>query len=226
MSEPTWELLGGGGVSVVDYVGAWAAGTTYSPGQVVRYQGNDYLAVNPSIGSTPPAPATLIPLTGASYGTTLPVTPFDGQEHILVDSITNPTYQWRFRYNAGSSSAYKWEYIGGSHWQLIDGAQYTITPLNTWVGSTSTDFIAPRSGDYEFTLTTQFGTPIVNTQCYIGVANASVSNNPSGGQWGIYVGNYDTITVIPILTGIAAGQNNTTGISITNCKYDCCISYI
>ena len=92
MSEPTWELLGGGGVSVVDYVGAWAAGTTYSPGQVVRYQGNDYLAVNPSIGSTPPAPATLIPLTGASYGTTLPVTPFDGQEHILVDSITNPTY--------------------------------------------------------------------------------------------------------------------------------------
>ena len=89
---------------------------------------------------------------------------------------------------------------------MIDGAQYTITPLNTWVGSTSTDFIAPRSGDYEFTLTTQFGTPIVNTQCYIGVANASVSNNPSGGQWGIYVGNYDTITVIPILTGIAAGQ--------------------
>lgn len=58
MSEPVWELLGGGGTvgpSGIDYVGAWAAGTTYQPGQVVRYQGVDYLAVNPSIGQTPPA---------------------------------------------------------------------------------------------------------------------------------------------------------------------------
>lgn len=57
MSEPNWELLGGGGVigGPVDYVGAWAAGTTYQPGQVVRYNGVDYIAVNPSIGQTPPA---------------------------------------------------------------------------------------------------------------------------------------------------------------------------
>jgi hypothetical protein len=35
-------------------------------------------------------------------------------EAVLVDSVSNPTYQWRFRYNAGSSSAYKWEYVGGA----------------------------------------------------------------------------------------------------------------
>jgi hypothetical protein len=59
MSEPTWELLGGGGVvgGPIDYVGAWAAGTTYQPGQVVRYGGVDYLAVNPSLGQTPPVAA-------------------------------------------------------------------------------------------------------------------------------------------------------------------------
>jgi hypothetical protein len=56
MSEPTWELLGGGGVvgGPIDYVGDWAAGTTYQPGQVVRFAGVDYLAVNPSVGQVPP----------------------------------------------------------------------------------------------------------------------------------------------------------------------------
>ena len=50
------------------------------------------------------------------YGTTFPVSPADGQEAILVDSVTNPSYQWRFRYNAGSSSPYKWEFVGGPPW--------------------------------------------------------------------------------------------------------------
>ena len=52
MSEPFWTPLGG---QPVDYEGAWAAGTQYAPGDVVTYQGVTYLAVNPSLGSTPPA---------------------------------------------------------------------------------------------------------------------------------------------------------------------------
>jgi hypothetical protein len=58
--------------------------------------------------AAPPAPPAI------TYATTFPVTPVDGQEHILVDSITVPTYVWRFRYNAGSTSPYKWEFIGGA----------------------------------------------------------------------------------------------------------------
>ena len=58
----------------------------------------------------PPGPAG--PGT-ATYGTTLPSSPYDGQEAILVDSASNPTYQWRFRYNASSTSTYKWECVGG-----------------------------------------------------------------------------------------------------------------
>jgi hypothetical protein len=53
MSEPFWVPLGGAGV---DYKGAWAAGTQYQPGDVVRQNGVDYLAVNPSLG-TEPSPA-------------------------------------------------------------------------------------------------------------------------------------------------------------------------
>jgi hypothetical protein len=50
MSEPYWAALGGGSV---DYKGAWAAGTAYAPGDVVRSGGVDYLAVNPSTGVNP-----------------------------------------------------------------------------------------------------------------------------------------------------------------------------
>jgi hypothetical protein len=58
-------------------------------------------------------PASQLPLVGASYGIALPASPADGQEAILVDSLTVPTYQWRFRWNAGSTNADKWEFIGG-----------------------------------------------------------------------------------------------------------------
>ena len=61
-----------------------------------------------SLDASGKIPAAQIPLTVVCYGTTLPASPVDGQEAILVDSVTNPTYQWRFRYNAGSTSAYKW----------------------------------------------------------------------------------------------------------------------
>src|SRR5262245_43352026 len=52
MSEPFWTPLGG---QPVDYEGAWNAATQDAPRDVVVYQGVNYLAVNPSLGSTPPA---------------------------------------------------------------------------------------------------------------------------------------------------------------------------
>ena len=88
--------------------------------------------------------------TAPTYGTTLPASPADGQEHVLVDSITSPTYQWRFRYNAGNTSAYKWEFIGGS--PDLKGPQGSLTaaiPATgwTWVSGAPT-WTAPRAGVY------------------------------------------------------------------------------
>lgn len=55
-SPPIWKVNPGGGG--VDYIGNWGAGITYKKGDVVRYNNNDYVAVNDSTGVTPPAPAT------------------------------------------------------------------------------------------------------------------------------------------------------------------------
>jgi hypothetical protein len=85
-----------------------------------------------------------------SYGTSLPASPYDGQEAILVDSTNAPTYSWRFRYNAGSTSTYKWEFVGGSPAGGFVAANEG-TSSTTFVDlATPQNFALPRSGDYMF----------------------------------------------------------------------------
>ena len=94
--------------------------------------------------------AVAISPVNPTYGTSLPASPADGQEAILVDSILNPTYQWRFRYNASSSSPYKWEFVGGSDKSHVIDTSEAIGTANAWA-NLATDgplFTAPRAGEY------------------------------------------------------------------------------
>ena len=45
---------GAAGPGAVDYIGDWSSSVSYLQGNVARYNGVDYLAVNPSTGQTPP----------------------------------------------------------------------------------------------------------------------------------------------------------------------------
>lgn len=83
------------------------------------------------------------------YATTLPASPGDGQEAILVDSVSTPTYQWRFRYNASSGNTDKWEFTGGAP------AYVEVTTLENRVGSAygalttaGPSFTVPNGGVY------------------------------------------------------------------------------
>ena len=91
-------------------------------------------------------------LMPVQYGTSLPTSPVDGQEAILVDSLTNPTYQWRFRYNAGSSSTYKWEFVGGSFAVAapVNGAENTASSYPVWtdLATVGPQIVVPRAGEY------------------------------------------------------------------------------
>jgi hypothetical protein len=82
-----------------------------------------------------------------SYGITLPASPVDGQEHILVDSMTAPTWSWRCRYNAGSTSAYKWDVAGIPLFATASG-QFQIPSVNTWTALSTTLIVVPRPGIY------------------------------------------------------------------------------
>ena len=131
------------------YDGDYASGPTYKDGEIVVYNGIAYLCTMPT--SSPPAAwpggPTLAPWPKPAYGTSLPVSPVDGQEAVLVDSLTAPTYQWTFRYNAGSTATAKWEFVGGVPWTGIGGS--ISTAANTWSDLTSgPTFTVPRAGIY------------------------------------------------------------------------------
>jgi len=81
-------------------------------------------------------------------------TPYDGQEIVLTDSLTAPTFNWHFRYNASDSTAYKWEFIGGPAYTIEVNPQVIVS--SAWptlgAGSGGPSFDVPRGGNYLCTL--------------------------------------------------------------------------
>lgn len=79
--------------------------------------------------------------------TTLPASPVDGQEAILVDSLTVPTYFWHMRYNSAIS---KWVCIGATGPQLLTYTQETTTVAAAWtdMATVGPSFVIPRAGAY------------------------------------------------------------------------------
>jgi hypothetical protein len=84
--------------------------------------------------------------------TTLPASPVNGQEVVLTDSLTAPTYRWHLRYSPQATSAFKWDYIGGTTLTVDNsgpGQQINCTPASTGVALTMIPtLVLPRAGDY------------------------------------------------------------------------------
>jgi hypothetical protein len=124
----------------------WAAGKIFAPSKLLQEgaASNQVLAWNGTIW----APST--PTSSPNYGTTLPGSPTDGQEAILVDSITLPTYQWRFRWNNGSSNTDKWEFTGGAPAVVaVDTLESTTSTTYVALTTAGPSFTVPRAGVYE-----------------------------------------------------------------------------
>lgn len=92
-----------------------------------------------------------VPTWDGSYATTLPAGPVDGQQAILVDSTSAPTYAWLFRYNAGSGSTFKWECIGGVPLIVRVNTDQSTTTTGSWLDLTTVgpSFTVPNAGDWE-----------------------------------------------------------------------------
>lgn len=88
-----------------------------------------------------------------SYGTALPGSPTDGQEYVLVDSTTNPTYQWRFRWNAGSALSDKWEFVGGPPAEAeVTTSETTASTTYAALATAGPSIVIPRAGVYLVTV--------------------------------------------------------------------------
>jgi len=128
-----------------------------------------------------------------SVVTSLPASPYDGQEVILTDSLTAPTYSWRLIYLAAITDAYKWLCIGGDAKSVRVETDYPTNPalslsvprpgiynldhgatwylLDTTSTVYSTDLVVDGAGSYAYYLTR--GT--ANTSGFMG---ASAGHQP------------------------------------------------
>lgn len=91
-------------------------------------------------------------LTPPQYVSALPAAPIDGQEVYYVASTASGVV-WHLRYNAASSSSYKWEFVGGAPMFSQDApvsSRSASATTSTWLGTTSDPAVTvPLAGDYE-----------------------------------------------------------------------------
>lgn len=85
----------------------------------------------------------------------LPGSPTDGLEIYFVVDATKGVL-WHLRYNAGSASAYKWEFVGGSDLsaEVLTGVQLVDVTGNfvALTASAGPSIALPLAGDYEIGL--------------------------------------------------------------------------
>ena len=131
------------------------------------------------------------PAAAVGYSTTLPGSPTDGQEHILVDSTTAPTYAWRFRYNASSLSSFKWEFVGGSPASsAVDTSSDELTgaAVTTYQDFNGPTFTLPRAGDYDIEIEARvsgFGDDTTTTAYVSYAIGATAAADNDAAIWGV-----------------------------------------
>jgi hypothetical protein len=120
-------------------------------------------------------------LTPVTYGTTLPASPADGQEAILVDSLTAPTYQWRFRYNAARATN-KWEFIGGAPASAyVATAEATSSTSYVALATPGPSITVPRAGIYDV----RIGCDIQNVDQTGSLMSYDLGATVASDAWGI-----------------------------------------
>lgn len=102
-------------------------------------------------------------------GTVLPLIPFDGQVFDLVVDATKGIVQ-RYRWNAGSLSAFKWEFIGGSAQydhigDIGSAAQSTSSTAYVDLTTVGPSVTLPYPGDYMVEYSFQGRNSVAHSQC-------------------------------------------------------------
>jgi len=150
----------------------------------------------------------------AALVTVLPASPTDGQEVILTDSVSVPTYMWRLRWNQTDG---RWGYVGGFPARQLVATSETTTTIGSYVNLTT---VGPRvtvakQGDYmaRFGCTVIDGAADSQVNIGVGIGDFAAGAVLADARGHISAANYhQTIVGEAFLTAVAAGAE-------IRCKY-------
>lgn len=130
-----------------------SAGVRTFQAKAVSWTGNSansYIAGSVSIRVSKIIQASqlIVQTPNAPLVTSLPSNAIDGQEVRYLADNTNGII-WNFRYRAGSSSSYKWEFIGGSALRSSVASVGRQTNLNVFENLNGPTITVPLAGDYD-----------------------------------------------------------------------------
>lgn len=135
-----------------------------------------------------------------------PANPTDGDIWIASAVDTNGT-RWQFQYNAGSSSTYKWEFIGGPPiWTHYDYSGGLSLGNSTYTAITNLAITVPRAGDYIFTADAQISTgQAAATEVILALSQNSTAGPAAGGVG--TGGEGASYFAFPFTSGAGSGSN-------------------
>jgi hypothetical protein len=141
-------------------------------------------------------------------GAAPPGSPNDGDLWLLPADATNGV-QWLFRYNAGSASASKWEFIGGPPLVSEVDADETFTGDATYhdAGTIGPLVTVPRAGDYDYLMAAGiYNTGFASDQ-FLGLAkNGAVATPDQTAVFATAAGVTPSASKNGRLTGLAASD--------------------
>lgn len=143
MSEPAWIPLGGAVGGDVVYEGGWSAATAYQPGDVVTYQGVQFIAVLPSTNQTPPVAVAGIPYSEKAAASGVASLGSDGKVPLAQSQFPSPLVNGKWLGVKGG--AMLWDTLQIMLGDVFD-VQYGQTNVNITAGTATTyTLVLPRA---------------------------------------------------------------------------------
>jgi hypothetical protein len=145
-----------------------------------------------------------------AYTGSLPGSPYDGQEVYYQADAANGVI-WHLRYNAGSASAYKWEYLGGGPLLARVSSSETTTGTDVDLTTVGPSVSVPLNGDYLVRYGSILGNANVN-----GTAQAYVYFNGSSDHSDGGIANTGSGSVAPLVS--ATGERTALSVNAGTVK--------
>lgn len=154
------------------------------------------------------ASASFPTVTTSAWSGGPPSSPSDG-DIWMASGVDSNGVRWQFQYNAGSASAYKWEFIGGAHmYAAVEADEATTSTTYVALTTAGPSITLARAGDWDVTISADLRNSTANDGA---VMSYDIGGTAADDSWGIYQvgGSNSGGTSAPNINGVSRIKRHT-----------------